>query len=213
MAISEIPITVYIVDDHPLFRQGLASIFEGEADIILLGEASTGREAVSVFRESKPDVIVMDIQMPDMNGIDATATICREFPDARVIILTTYEGDVHASRAIKAGAAAYMLKSMVRKDLLDAIRAVYAGRDYVAPSVVTAMASHPQSDSLTSREIQVLELASFGKSNRLIGAQLGISEGTVKVHMKNILSKMRASDRTNAVVLAVERGIIDIRRR
>jgi DNA-binding NarL/FixJ family response regulator len=213
MYVPSTPISVYIVDDHPLFRQGLASILEGEPDIVLAGEASTGREALVGYRALKPDVIVMDIQMPEMNGIDATALIRRDFPAARIIILTTYEGDVHALRAMKAGAAGYMLKSMVRKDLLDTIRAVHAGRHYVTPSVAVTMASHLHGDALTTREIQVLELASIGKSNRLIGAQLGISEATVKVHMKNVLSKMGANDRTHAVVLAVERGIIDLRSR
>jgi DNA-binding NarL/FixJ family response regulator len=206
-------ISVLIVDDHPLFRQGLVSILDGESDIVLAGEASTGREALAASSALKPDVIVMDIQMPEMNGIDATALIRRDCPAARIIILTTYEGDVHALRAMKAGAAGYMLKSMVRKELLDTIRAVHAGRHCVTPSVALAMASHLHGDALTTREIQVLELASAGKTNRLIGAQLGISEATVKVHMKNVLSKMGANDRTHAVVLAVERGIIDLRRR
>lgn len=207
------PISVFIVDDHPLFRQGLASILDGEPDIVLAGEASTGREALFACRRLQPDVIVMDIQMPEINGIEATALILREFPGTRIIILTTYEGDVHALRALKAGAAGYMLKSMVRKELLDTIRNVHAGRRYVTPSIALAMASHLDVDALTSREIQVLELASTGKTNRLIGAQLGISEATVKVHMKNVLSKMNANDRTHAVVMAVERGIIDLRKR
>jgi DNA-binding NarL/FixJ family response regulator len=207
------PISVLIVDDHPLFRQGLASILEGESDIVLAGEASTGREALAAYGRLQPDVTVMDIQMPEMNGIDATALIRRDFPGARIIILTTYEGDVHALRAMKAGAAGYMLKSMVRKELLDTIRSVHGGRHYVTPSVAVAMASHLHGDALTSREIQVLELASAGKTNRLIGTQLGISEATVKVHMKSVLSKMGANDRTHAVVLAVERGIIDLRSR
>lgn len=202
-----------IVDDHPLFRQGLASILEGESDIVLAGEAATGREAIAAYRRLQTDLVVMDIQMPEMDGIAATTLIRREFPDARIIVLTTYEGDVHALRAMKAGAAGYMLKSMVRKDLLDTIRAVHGGRQCVNESIAQAMASHFQGDALTSREIQVLELAAAGKSNRLIGAQLGISEATVKVHMKNVLAKMHANDRTHAVVLAIERGIIDLRPR
>jgi DNA-binding NarL/FixJ family response regulator len=205
------PVSVFIVDDHPVFRQGLVSILDGEPDLVLVGEASTGRQALGSYRQLQPDVVVMDIQMPEMNGIEATALIRREFPAARIIVLTTYEGDVHALRAMKAGASAYMLKSMVRKELIDTIRAVYAGRQYVAPSVALSMASHLRGDALTSREVQVLELAAAGKTNRLIGVQLGISEATVKVHMKNVLSKMNANDRTHAVVLAVERGIIDLR--
>jgi len=210
MAMTATPISVLIVDDHPLFRQGLVSILEGEPDIVLAGEASTGREALAAVEAAAPDVIVMDIQMPEMNGIDATAAITQVCPNVRVIILTTYEGDVHALRAMKAGAAGYMLKSMVRKDLLDTIRAVRQGRRYVTPSVAMSLASNVHLDQLTAREIQVLELASSGKSNRLIGAQLGISEATVKVHMKSVLAKMGANDRTHAVVLAVERGIIEL---
>lgn len=207
------PISILIVDDHPLFRQGLASILEGEPDFVLLGEAASGRAALAEHRRLQPDVTVMDIQMPDINGIEVTAQIRREFPAARIIMLTTYEGDVHALRAIKAGAAGYMLKSKVRKELLDAIRSVHAGAQHVAPSVALAMASHLQCDALTSRETQVLELASCGKTNRLIGQQLGIAEATVKAHMKSVLSKMQANDRTHAVMLAIERGIIDLRSR
>jgi DNA-binding NarL/FixJ family response regulator len=207
------PISVYIVDDHPFFRLGLASILEGQSDIVLVGEASTGREALAGYRDLVPDVIVMDIQMPQLNGIEATALIRREFPSARIIILTTYDGDIHAVRAIKAGASAYMLKNMVRKDFLDAIRTVHAGRHYIAPSVAVTMASRLHEDALTEREVQVLELVAHGKSNRLIGIQLGISEATVAVHMRSVFSKLNANDRTHAVVLAVERGIIDLRTR
>lgn len=206
-------ISVIVVDDHPLFRQGLASILEGEPDIVLIGEAGTGREAVAEYSAHRPDVIIMDIQMPELSGIEATALIRRDFPDARVIVLTTYEGDVHAFRAIRAGAAAYMLKSKVRKELPDTIRAVHAGEQYVTTSVAVSMAMHVRADSLTPREVQVLELASVGKTNRLIGVQLGISEGTVATHMKSVLSKMGANDRTHAVMLALERGIIDFRKR
>lgn len=210
---SDQPISVIVVDDHPLFREGLASILESEADIVLCGEAETGRAAIVQYRAHRPDVIIMDIQMPEMDGIEATALIRREFPDARIVVLTTYEGDVHALRAIKAGAAAYMLKSKVRKDLLDTIRAVHAGQRYVTPSVAMAVATSLNGDVLTPREVQVLELASIGKTNRLIGAQLAISEATVAAHMKNVLAKMGANDRTHAVMLALERGVIDFRRR
>lgn len=199
MSASARAISVFIVDDHPLFRQGLISVLEGEPDIVLAGEASNGREALLACRTVRPDVIVMDIQMPQMNGIDATALILRECPAARIIVLTTYEGGVHALRAMKAGAAAYMLKSMVRKDLLGTIRAVHAGRAWVAPAVAADMASRHEGDALTVREIQVLELASLGKKNQLIGAQLGISEATVKVHMKNVMAKMgRTTARTRS---------------
>ncbi|GGX77073.1 response regulator [Massilia dura] len=207
------PISILVVDDHPLFRQGLTSILDGEEGIVLVGEASTGREALARCHELKPDVVIMDIQMPEMNGIEATALIRRDCPSTRVIVLTTFEGDVHAMRAIKAGAAGYMLKSKVGDDLAHAIRTVHAGGRSIAPSVAVAMADHMHADALSPREIQVLELAAFGRTNRLIGIQLGISEATVKVHMKSILAKMDANDRTHAVMLAVERGIIDLRQR
>jgi DNA-binding NarL/FixJ family response regulator len=196
-----------------LFRQGLASILEGEADITVVGEAGTGREAVAQCALLRPDVVVMDIQMPELDGIEATAAIRRAWPATRVIVLTTYEGDVHALRAMKAGAAAYMLKSQVRTDLLDTIRAVDAGERRVTPSVAVAMASRLHRDALTPREVQVIELASVGKTNRLIGVQLGISEATVAAHMKNVLAKLGANDRTHAVVLALERGILALRQR
>jgi DNA-binding NarL/FixJ family response regulator len=208
-----LPISVLIVDDHPLFRQGLASILDGEPDIVLAGEAGTGREALERCRSLRPDVVLMDIQMPELDGIEATTLILREFPDVRIVVLTTYEGDVHALRALKAGASGYMLKGQARKDLPDAIRAVHGGARRMAPSVAVAMACHVHGDALTPREVQVLELASTGKTNRLIGVQLGISEATVATHMKSVLSKMDANDRTHAVVLAIERGIIDLRRR
>jgi DNA-binding NarL/FixJ family response regulator len=208
---SDRPISVFIVDDHPLFRHGLACILNDDPDVLLVGEASTGRAAIDACRNLMPDIIVMDIQMPEMNGIDAMSLILENHPTARIIILTTYEGDAHAVRAMKAGAAGYMLKSMIRNDLLDTVKAVHRGQRCVTPSVADSMGSHVQSDELTLREIQVLELASVGKSNRLIGQQLGISEATVKVHMTNVLSKLGANDRTHAVVLAAERGIIDLR--
>ncbi|QBE66370.1 response regulator transcription factor [Pseudoduganella lutea] len=207
------PISVLLVDDHPLFRQGLTSILDSEEGIALVGEATTGREALARCHELKPDVVIMDIRMPEMNGIEASALIRRDCPSTRVIVLTTFEGDVHAMRAIKAGAAGYMLKSKVGDDLANAIRTVHGGGRCIAPSVAVAMADHMHADSLSQREIQVLELAAFGKTNKLIGVQLGISEATVKVHMKSILSKLDANDRTHAVMLAVERGIIDLLQR
>ncbi|MBB3220532.1 response regulator transcription factor [Pseudoduganella umbonata] len=206
-------ISVLVVDDHPLFRQGLTSILEGEEGISIVAEANTGREALARCHLLKPDVVIMDIQMPEMNGIEATALIRRDCPATRVIVLTTFEGDVHAMRAIKAGAAGYMLKSKVSEDLANAIRTVHGGGRCIAPLVAVAMADHMHADALSQREVQVLELAAFGKTNKLIGIQLGISESTVKVHMKSILAKMDANDRTHAVMLAVERGIIDLRQR
>ncbi|MRW82649.1 response regulator [Pseudoduganella sp. FT26W] len=210
---SSKPITVFIVDDHPLFRQGLHSIFKDEPDFEVIGEAGTGREAVAQYLTHQPDVIVMDIQMPELDGIEATAVIRKYFPLARIVILTTYEGGSHALRAIKAGAAGYMLKSKVRKDLLDVIRAVHAGEQCIMPVVAVAVTAHlGHGEPLTSRELQVIELAAVGKTNRLIGVQLGISEATVSTHMRNVLAKMGANDRTHAVVLALDRGLIDFRK-
>ncbi|WP_338759024.1 response regulator transcription factor [Massilia sp. METH4] len=207
------PIAVLIVDDHPLFRQGVAGLVDDEADMYVAGEAANGQEAIAACRALQPDIVVMDLQMPAMGGIEATALLGSEAPQARVIMLTTFDGDVHASRALKAGAAAYLLKSVVGDELVDAIRAVHAGRRRITPSVAMAVASNVPLNALSDREVQVLELASAGKSNRLIGAQLAITEETVKAHMKSIFAKLQANDRTHAVMLALERGIIEMRRR
>lgn len=204
-------IRLMTVDDHPLFREGIASVLEKAADIELVAEASNGREAIATYRECLPDITLMDIQMPDLNGIETTCAIRREFPQAKIIVLTTYEGDVHALRAIKAGAWGYMLKSMVRREMVDIIRTVHAGKRYIPAGMSASLAQHLHGDALSPREVQVLELAATGKSNRLIGVQLRISEETVKVHMKSILAKLSAHDRTHAVLLGIERGIIDIR--
>lgn len=205
------PITVMTVDDHPLFREGIASVIEDEADMRLLAEATSGREAIQRYRELRPDVTLMDIQMPDMNGIDATTAIRRDFPHARIVVLTTYEGDVLAQRAIKAGAVGYLLKSMLRKELLATVRNVHAGRRCIPPAVASGMAAHWHVDALSKREVEVLQLVAGGQSNKRIGLLLAISEETVKVHMKSILAKLAASDRTHAVTLAIERGILDLR--
>jgi DNA-binding NarL/FixJ family response regulator len=202
-------ISLLIVDDHPLFREGLSSIVRSEPDIWLAGEAATGREAVEQCERHRPDVVVMDIQMPDLDGIEATACIRRNFPQTKVVVLTTYEGDIHALRALKAGASAYMLKSQVRNDLLDTIRSVHMGDRQIAPSIVAAMTVQGRGDALTPRETQVLALVATGNTNRLIGAKLRISEATVATHMKSVLAKMAATDRTHAVMLALERGILD----
>ncbi|HEY3823782.1 MAG TPA: response regulator transcription factor [Bryobacteraceae bacterium] len=203
-------IRVMTVDDHPLMRAGIAAVLESEVDIELVAEASTGAEALESYRSVRPDVTLMDIQMPEMNGIEAIMAIRGEFPDARIIVLTTYSGDVQALRAIKAGAFGYMLKNMLRKELPDTIRAVHAGKRRIPADIASEIAMQVLADSLTQREIQILEHVSRGCANKEIGAQLSISEDTVKAHMKSILAKLGANDRTHAVIIAVKRGIIEV---
>ena len=203
-------IRVLTVDDHPLLREGIAAVIEGQPDMQLAGEATNGREAIERYRALKPDVTLMDLRMPDMNGIEAITVIRNEFPSARIIVLTTYTGDAQALGALKAGASAYLLKSMLRKELLDTIRTVHAGKRRIPPEIATEIAEHAADDALTEREIEVLRRVAAGNSNKQIAAQLFISEGTVKAHMKNILPKLSARDRTHAVMIAVKRGIIDV---
>ncbi|HEY6893540.1 MAG TPA: response regulator transcription factor [Rhodanobacteraceae bacterium] len=202
-------IRVLVVDDHPLLREGVAAVVERQADMLLVAEAADGREAIERFREHRPDVTLMDLQMPGMGGVEAIAAIRGEFPKARIVVLTTHRGDVQALRAFKAGAAGYLLKSMVRKDLVETIRAIHAGHRRVPPEIATAIAVHVSEDALSDREREVLSLAAAGNSNKVIASRLGISEDTVKVHMKNIFSKLDANDRTHAVTIALSRGIID----
>jgi len=203
------PIRILAVDDHPMLREGLASVIEAQPDMVLIGEAANGREAIESFRAHRPDVTLMDLQMPDMNGIDAINAIRCEFPDARIVVLTTYKGDVQALRALKAGAAGYLLKSMLRKELLETIRVVHSGRRRVPPEIATEIAEHAADDALTEREIMVLKRVAVGGANKQIAAALGISEETVKAHMKSILAKLSANDRTHAVTIALNRGIIE----
>jgi DNA-binding NarL/FixJ family response regulator len=201
-------IRILAVDDHPLLREGIAALIAGQSDMCLAAEASTGAEAIHQFRIVKPDVTLLDIQMPGMSGIDALSAIRGEFPDARVIILTTYGGDVLAQRALKAGASAYVLKGSVRRELLDTIRAVHLGHRRIPADVASALAAHRGDESLSEREVEVLGLVAAGNSNKEIGRRLRITEDTIKAHMKHIAAKLGANDRTHAVTLALARGIL-----
>jgi DNA-binding NarL/FixJ family response regulator len=203
-------IRVLTVDDHQLLREGIAAVIESQEDMNLVAQASNGREAVESFRRLRPDVTLMDLRMPDMSGIEAITAIRSEFPDARIVVLTTYAGDAQAAAALKAGAVGYLLKNLVRKELLETIRAVHSGKRRVPPEIATEIAEHVADDALTGREIEVLRRVAAGKSNKLIAAELDISEGTVKTHMKSILPKLDASDRTHAVMIALKRGILDL---
>jgi DNA-binding NarL/FixJ family response regulator len=203
-------IRILTVDDHPMLREGIAALVASQPDMKLVAEASTGREAVEQFRKHKPDLTLMDLQMPEMDGIEAMGAICSEFPEARIIVLTTYKGDVQVLRALKAGARAYLLKGLLRKELLETIRAVHAGQKRIPAEVAAELADHAVDDALTAREIDVLRLIALGNANKLVADQLGITEDTVKGHVKNILSKLGASDRTHAVTIALKRGIIEL---
>jgi DNA-binding NarL/FixJ family response regulator len=203
-------IRILTVDDHQLLREGIAAVLEGQEDMTLVAQATNGREAVESFRRLRPDVTLMDLRMPDMSGIEAITAIRGEFPDARIIVLTTYAGDAQAAAALKAGAVGYLLKNLVRKELIETIRAVHGGKRRIPPEIATEIAEHVADDQLTGREIEVLRRVAAGKSNKLIAAELDISEGTVKTHMKSILPKLDASDRTHAVMIALKRGILDL---
>jgi DNA-binding NarL/FixJ family response regulator len=204
------PIRILVADDHPLLREGVAALIATEPDLLLVAVAADGREAIEQFRATRPDVTLMDLQMPNMSGIDAVISIRNEWPDARIIVLTTYAGDALALRALKAGAQAYVLKGMVRKELLETIRAVHQGQKRVQPDVAMQIASHTADASLSPRELEVLELIAAGHSNKAIGSRLSINEETVKGHVKNILAKLGARDRTHAATLAFRRGIIQL---
>jgi len=201
-------IKILTVDDHPLLLQGIAAVIQGEKDMLIVGEASNGREAIDMFRRHRPDVTLMDLQMPDLNGIDAILTIRQEYPQARIIVLTTYEGDALARRALKAGVVGYILKDMIRTELLEAIRSVYAGNRYIPQKIASELAEHYAQDDLSEREIEVLREVARGTSNKMIASHLFISEATVKAHMQNILLKLGASDRTHAVSIATTRGFL-----
>lgn len=210
MSIANDQIRVLVVDDHPLLRDGVAALIANQTDIMLAAEASTGVEAIANFRQHRPDVTLMDLQMPGMDGVETITAIRNEFPNARIIVLTTYAGDVLAQRALKAGARAYILKSYVRKDLLETIRAVYSGQKRIHSEVASQLAEHSGEDALSPREVEVLELIAHGNANKQVADKLSIADDTVKGHVSRILSKLGATDRTHAVTLALKRGIIQL---
>lgn len=203
-------IRILTVDDHPLLRKGIAALVNAEPDMKLVAEASNGEEAIEAFRSHRPDVTLMDLQMPGLNGLEAIGRIRSEFPDARIIVLTTYTGDIQVLRALKAGARAYILKGHVHKELLEAVRAVHAGQKRIPPDIAAELAEHAMDDELTEREIDVLKLVAAGNGNKQIADQLSIGEATVKSHVTNILSKLGANDRSHAVTIGLKRGIIEL---
>jgi len=204
-------IRILSVDDHPIVRGGIATLIATQPDMSVVAEASNGREAIEQFRRHRPDIGLMDLQMPDLNGLDAIIAIRAEFPDARITVLTTYEGDVQALRALQAGARGYLLKNVLHKALLDTIRAVHAGKKAISPEMSYELAEHAMDDVLTIAEVDVLRLIAAGKANKQIADLLSVTEATVKGRVKNILSKLGADDRTHAAMIAVKRGIIDWR--
>ena len=203
-------IRIMVVDDHPLLRDGIAALLAGQPDLELVAQASNGREAIEQFRIHAPDITLMDLQMPELSGIDAIVAIREASPDARVIVLTTYSGDVQVLRALKAGARAYLLKNLLHKELLTTIRAVHAGQKTMSPSVAAELADFSGEEALTPREIEVLRLIAAGLANKEIAAQLSITEETVKSRVKNILMKLRANDRTHAAMIGLRRGILQL---
>ncbi len=207
---SDRRIRILVVDDHPMLREGIAAAIARQSDMILVGEAMNGREAIESFRATRPDVTLMDLQMPDIDGVEAITAIRAEYPAARIIVLTTYKGDVQALRALKAGARGFLLKSAVRKQMMEAIRSVHAGRTVILPEVAQQIAEHAAADALSEREVEVLQCVALGAANKQVAHQLGLSEETVKVHMKHILEKLHASDRTHAVTIGLGRGIIEL---
>ena len=203
-------IRILTVDDHPVLREGIATILASEPDMVLVAEANDGREALEQFRTYRPDVTLMDLQMPVMGGSEAIAAIRKDFPDARIIVLTTYSGDAQAERAFRAGAYGYLLKSMLRNELVETIRTVHGGRKRMPPEIAVELVEHRGDDALSEREIEVLRQLASGNSNKMIADNLGLAEETIKAHMRSILSKLGANDRTHALAIALKRGIIEI---
>lgn len=203
-------IRVLLADDHVLLRTGVEAVISAEPDIEVVAQASNGREAIELFRTHRPDVTLMDLRMPEFGGLQAISAIRSEFPKARILVLTTYSGDVSAMRALRAGAVGYLLKGTLRTELIDAIRVVHEGGRRIPAEVAMALARHYTDDALTEREIQVLRLVAAGNSNKRVGDHFNVSEGTVKTHMKSILDKLDANDRTHAVAIAVQRGILEL---
>jgi DNA-binding NarL/FixJ family response regulator len=203
-------IRIFSVDDHPLLREGIAALVNNQPDMIVVGEASTGGEALQLYGQLQPDVTLLDLRLPDMSGIDTLIALRSEFPDARIIMLTTFEGDVEIHRALQAGARGYLLKNMPPSELLDVIRQVHAGKKRIPAAIASQLAEHMSSETLTEREVEVLREVAGGNKNREIANKLFISEETVKVHVKHIMEKLGASDRTQAVTIGVRRGIIQL---
>jgi DNA-binding NarL/FixJ family response regulator len=208
MTINTAPIRILVVDDHAALREGVASMVAREPDIVIAGEAADGEEAIAAFRSLRPDVMLLDLQMPVRGGIEVIEAVRREFAGARIIVLTTYEGDAQAMRALKAGASGYLLKSSLRKEMLDAIRVVHGGRRYVLAEVAQDIAIHAAEEPLSARETGVLEMVAKGKANKVIARELSVSEDTVKAHLRSIFSKLDVNDRTQAVTVALRRGVI-----
>ena len=210
MTSSSDRIRILIVDDHPLLREGVVSLVEKQVDMLIVAEASNGKEALQLFQQHLPDITLMDLRMPGADGIDVMTAILTEFPEAKIILLTTFSGDAHILRALKAGARGYLLKDLLRKELLEAIRTVQAGRKRIPPEIAAQIAEHASDTTLTRRETEVLQLIASGNPNKLVADKLFVTEDTIKMHVKSILSKLGANDRTHAVAIAVKRGIMEL---